>query len=316
MEEAFPKYPPKTTIERPFDLQVFREDCQQMGCKIRWEEERAARFNEEQKLCVLPDEVVKKYEDLDDEEKERLVLQEGRERQIYDRKGNVINLSKFKATDSRHNAHITLPAPLTADREALINIRLNRYEKIAEEYHDKETENGLTTPNLPEEALEGLESIQKRMKKKEIIMLQTDKSGKLVPTDYNSFERMGEEHTSKDKLISRMEANKIHREQDNHSSQLIKCFNMGGKNEHTKRIRESYLGGNGISPMNLMVKDHKPPDPKTGLPKTRPVVNGTRSNNAGPSEMISMILEKIQKHQGSLGRKCLCSQFRRLPEET
>ena len=77
---------------------------------------------------------------------------------------------------------------------------------------------------------------------------------------------------------------------------------MGASHGHQKRMRESYLGGKGIAPMNLLVKDHKPLYPNTGLPKTRPVVSGNRSNNGGPSEMVSLILEKVQRHNSALGR--------------
>ena len=52
-----------------------------------------------------------KYEDLDIEEKEDLILQEGRERHIYYRINKTINLSRFRTTDSKQNAHITLPDP-------------------------------------------------------------------------------------------------------------------------------------------------------------------------------------------------------------
>ena len=50
--------------------------------------------------------------------------------------------------------------------------------------------------------------------------------------------------------------------------------------------------------MNLIIKNNKPPDPVTRLHKTRCVVSGNRSKYAGASEMISMILERMQQHQG------------------
>ena len=77
---------------------------------------------------------------------------------------------------------------------------------------------------------------------------------------------------------------------------------MGEAHGHQKRLRESYLGSKGIAPMNLLVKDHKAVDPVTGLPKTRPVVSGNRSNNGGPSEMVSLLLENVQRHNTALGK--------------
>ena len=51
-------------------VKVFNNDCQQMGCKIRWEEQRINQYMEEK--ASLPDERITKYEDLEDEEEENL----------------------------------------------------------------------------------------------------------------------------------------------------------------------------------------------------------------------------------------------------
>ena len=67
-----------------------------------------------------------------------------------------------------------------------------------------------------------------------------------------------------------------------------------------RRMRESYLGSKGNAPLSLLVKDHKALNKDTGLPKTRPVVNGKENNNGGASELISIILEKVQRHNGTL----------------
>ena len=61
---------------------------------------------------------------------------------------------------------------------------------------------------------------------------------------------------------------------DRHFSQLIKCFRIGEANGQRKRIRESFLGAKAPAPMNLTIKDHRPTDPVTGLPKTRTLING------------------------------------------
>ena len=84
-EREFLKYPPKTTLERPFDINIFKEDSQQMGCKLRWEEERANNYNKEREESLIPDEIGRKYEDLDDDEKLDLILQESKDRQIYNK---------------------------------------------------------------------------------------------------------------------------------------------------------------------------------------------------------------------------------------
>ena len=82
-EERLLAYPPKATILRDFKMTNFDQDNQQMGCKLRWEDRRVEEHNQEQE--TLPDENIKKYEDLDEREKEGIILQEGKDKRIYDR---------------------------------------------------------------------------------------------------------------------------------------------------------------------------------------------------------------------------------------
>ena len=57
--------------------------------------------------------------------------------------------------------------------------------------------------NLSEEEKDGLRSLQKRLREKEIIILKTDKSGKMCVTTREEYVKMGEEHTKKDERIDR-----------------------------------------------------------------------------------------------------------------
>ena len=76
---------------------------------------------------------------------------------------------------------------------------LDKYSQVFEKYLKKNTSKGKTKSNLDQEALKGLETLQKKIKEGSIVMLETDKSGKLVPTDRDTFLRMGEVHTSQDR---------------------------------------------------------------------------------------------------------------------
>ena len=149
----------------------------------------------------------------------------------------------------------------SVEEESLINLRLGSFKRVATKFYDDSTDNGKQAPNLPYEVTKGFKMISSMIKGGEMVMLKTDKSDKLCPVSPEAFNLMGQEHTSKDREISRGEAYKIHEHQDCHTSQLLKCFQMGASHGHQKRMRESYLGGKGIAPMNLLVKDHKTPRP-------------------------------------------------------
>ena len=223
-EKTFLRYFPKATIERKFDLKVFNNDCQQMGCKIRWEEQRINQYMEEK--ASLPDERITKYEDLEDEEKENLVLEEEKDKKIYVREEGTLIMAKARITESRLNAHIMLPPSQPLEKEAQINLRIGRSNQIAKDFYHQETREGKQRPNMDREEMEGKISIEKRLKAEEIIMLQSDKSGKLIPTKRDLIAKLGEEHTMKDREKTKKEDFNPHEEQDHHTSQLIMCFNI------------------------------------------------------------------------------------------
>ena len=52
--------------------------------------------------------------------------------------------------------------------------------------------------NLTESERKGEKSLIKRVESKEIVILPTDKSGKLGLVNFATYERMGEEHTGQD----------------------------------------------------------------------------------------------------------------------
>ena len=56
---------------------------------------------------------------------------------------------------------------------------------------------------LTEDEKEGLQSLLKRMKNRELIILKTDKSGKLCVVSSEEYRKMGEEHTRKDMEVDR-----------------------------------------------------------------------------------------------------------------
>ena len=59
--------------------------------------------------------------------------------------------------------------------------------------------------NLTEDEKEGLRSLQKRIRENDIIIIKTDKSGKMAVISRDEYIKMGEEHTGRDQEIDRKE---------------------------------------------------------------------------------------------------------------
>ena len=127
-----------------------------------------------------------------------------------------------------------------------------------------------------------------------MIALQTDKSAKLVGVYPEIYRQIGEEHTNKDMEIGLEDVRQLSIDVACHTSMWLKMLRVGEGHNQTERFRTGFVGGDMIAPMYVLPKDHKPFHPN-GVPKSRPVVAGGSSYNAGLSELLSEVLEGVFK---------------------
>ena len=80
------------------------------------------------------------------------------------------------------------------------------------------------SPNTSKAIREAIISLKKRTDEGSLVVMPTDKSGKL---SCMSLEEMGREHIGDDKVIDEGELNEIQRNLNNHSRMIIKTFNVG-----------------------------------------------------------------------------------------
>ena len=88
--------------------------------------------------------------------------------------------------------------------EALIEMRRGTNEKIYKDFtKEKCNKKGEVKGNLDDDERDGLKSLQKKIKDGVLVILKSDKSGKLCAVSMEEYVKMGEVHTSKDEEISR-----------------------------------------------------------------------------------------------------------------
>ena len=93
---------------------------------------------------------------------------------------------------------------MSTKNEALMEMRRGTNEKTYNNYREETcNKKGEVKGNLSEEEKEGLKSLQKRIKEKEIIIMKTDKSGKMCICTREEYKKMGEKHTEKDDKVDR-----------------------------------------------------------------------------------------------------------------
>ena len=84
--------------------------------------------------------------------------------------------------------------------------------KIYKDYRKERCKkNSEQESNLTEQQQKGLKSLKKRIQEEEILIVKTDKSGKLCVATVEEYIRMGKEHAGKDKLVGRKEIEEMKR---------------------------------------------------------------------------------------------------------
>ena len=233
-------------------------------------------------------------ETITEEEQERFDTIEAESRQIFDPINKTLDMRKRRVTDLKENSRVTLPKPLPASDEAKINVRREKYESVFNTYAEEHcSEDGAQRSNLSQAQRNGLRKLQKRVQDGEIIVMMTDKSGKMAVADVESYLDMGKVHTSKDKEVGEAEVKKTQKLYNGHVSMWLKFLNMGADWEHEDRMRESCLQQSCVVPaMYILLKDHKA-RVEGQLPATRPVVSGCSGMGLSLSNIVSDVLENI-----------------------
>ena len=228
-------------------------------------------------------------------EQEELLAEELEEktRQTYDPETRTYNDQNRRVTDIQECSRVTLPRPLPTKQEAFIEIRRDVHSKIYREYRQEYcNKKGEQHTNLTEQEQRGLKKLQKRIKENNLVILKTDKSGKFATTNLENYLKMGQEHTDKDKIITRTEIREIETVLNCHCRAWCKIWRTGKNHGHTGRIMTSKTTtSNNVASLWLALKDHKSGD------KTRGIATGCTSNSKGLSNSVSDILEAVANNE-------------------
>ena len=180
---------------------------------------------------------------------------------VFDDAKKVLDMRRRRVTDLPQNSKVFLPPPLNPILESGLNIRKQEMmDTFAAFKRDNCDDKGrqLKT-SLSEDQRKGLTQIKKRTKEGEVVVLETDKTGKFSIVTTEDYLKMGQKHTAGDKIIDQVELEQVQKEANGHVSMWVKMLGMGESWGHQARIRESLIQHSCVvPPMKLLVKDHKP----------------------------------------------------------
>ena len=142
--------------------------------------------------------------------------------------------------------------------------------------------------NLTAAEKRGISKLRKRIEKDEMVIVKTDKSGKLGVISKERYLKTDIKGNGADKEVNRDELKKIEKNLNDHTRMICKVVNAGEYNGHIDRILSSKIvNSESTAPKYYLFKDHKKSE------SWRPVVSGCSSNTLGLSNMLSDIVESI-----------------------
>ena len=217
----------------------------------------------------------------------------------YDPATNTIDLRHLRSTDLPFNTFVHMPPPLKEDEEIkCLNLKRDLV-KVAEKYIseiDSKTKNDgdldIGYTNLTKLEIQGLKSLSK---KKDVVIFQTDKSGRMAIDSKDSYIRATEPHISDDPIIKEDTHIRCQKEINAHATMWVRFLKAG---EYTSaitmkgvdRIRNNIkVHNHGYAPLYTLRKDHK----KVEDHPTRPVCGGSAAYNNNMSYMLGLILRPV-----------------------
>ena len=278
-EEELLKRNPKFSIPTRLEEDTLSKEMEKAYSLIRME----LREEEEEKK-------VEETEKMDENLEQRQKEDEAKTRQVYDPIEKRYDEGKRRVTDLEECSRVTLPKPLSVRRETEIELRRESHNRVYQRYRQEFCNmDGEQKSNLTENEKMGLKRLKKRIKDGELVVMKTDKSGKMSVTDRENYIQMGQEHVKNDKKIGNEEVRKIDKIMNEHSTAWCNMWGTGRHHGQEDRIINSKTSkSENRAKLYLTHKDHKK-DPG----KTRPIGTANCSNTRGFANCVSDLLEAL-----------------------
>ena len=214
----------------------------------------------------------------------------------FDFEKQVFDFRKAKSTNLPFNSWSNMPSKINNRKEIqLQELKCSLMDKTEE--YTKKHKNEMA--NLSREQIEGARSLSERINKKEIIVYQTDKSGKLSVDTVDNYIEASKAHFQ-DKTISKKEARRVETEINAHAVFWVRMLRAGVENNDNDRyVRSMRSHYSKISEAYTFRKDHKVCTDEVKGPPVRPLCNGSDSIVRRFSYLICKILREVNRYKES-----------------
>ena len=264
-EKAVLTLPPKFSTFQKVDSVECSAQVEKSLAKLRWEINRKER---EQRGEVIE------------------------EAEFYNPANMTFDFRQMRGTHQRFNKRIKLPSPVDEETEINMHSLKTRLRRVTSEYIQ-------TCPSdktLTDEEKRGLRSLKERVKRNEVVVYQTDKSGRFSIDSPENYKESGTPHIREDPVITMKEHRDMEHTVNAHANAWVRMINAGSNQNDTDRIRKNVnIIDSHPSPLYTTRKDHKECQDEFVGPPTRPVCGVTTAANSRLSYMLNLILTEVWK---------------------
>ena len=206
------------------------------------------------------------------------------------------NFNYSRSTELPFNTCTYMPKQLEMEEETKLQSIKHELMRITKEYI--ESNNGSSMQNLNEDQKKGLSKLNKRQSKREIVVFQTDKSGKMSIDAPENYAEAASPHIENDIIITQEEYEKIEETTNAHAKCWMRMLNVGKKTNNDERYKSSMLTHNSRPPtLYIYRKDHKQFEDRIKGPPVRPLCDVSDSYGHKLSYFLCTILKEVNDEQ-------------------
>ena len=233
----------------------------------------------------------------------------------FDPETSTIDLRYLRSTDLPFNSFVHMPPPLREEEEIKFQNLKHELVGVTHKYvqenkvkAQREGKEDRKFTNLTVSEERGLESVLKR---DDIVVFQTDKSGRMAVDSKENYIRAAEPHVSSDEVVDSKTHVRCQKEINAHSSMWVRFMKAGEFTSTSSikgqdRIRNSMkVYNHGYAPLYALRKDHKEVDDPVLGPPTRPVCGGSSAYNNKLSYFLGLLLRPVWQEKDTV---CLSTE--------
>ena len=201
-----------------------------------------------------------------------------------------------------------LPSSVCTEK-VLENVKSKMLETVSE-YQKKhcDRKGRIKKQNICKSEEKALKEVKEKVKKKEMVVFTTDKSGRFAADTPQNYEEAIMKHTQKDELVGKERVRQVEGKMNQHMKQFNKMFRVGYEHEHERRVESATHSTNTPAPpLYGLGKDHKATEDTVKGPPVRPVCGANQAPNSRLSGFLSRIVNDHADAIG-IGTECRSSE--------